>query len=73
MPEHRATTKGTPNKRCEFLTKCPMFPKFEGPTGLEHFKDVYCFTADHVKCERYKQASQGTMPPKNLLPNGRSL
>jgi len=59
-----------PARRCKFIAQCPMFPKFEGPTGLEHFKVAYCQTPDHVNCERFKQAIKGTMPPKNLLPNG---
>ena len=60
----------SPVQRCRFIDKCPMFPRFSPPNGLQHFKEIYCHTAEHTKCARYKLASQGKMPETNLLPNG---
>ncbi len=33
---------------------------------------LYC-ESDFSRCERYKLASAGTMPPGDLLPNGERL
>ncbi|MFK7734236.1 MAG: hypothetical protein AB8B48_21615 [Pseudomonadales bacterium] len=58
---------------CRFSIKCPMYPKFKNEFGLEVFKKTYCHSRRHTECERFKFASNGTMPPADLLPNGRTL
>ena len=58
---------------CQFVVKCPMFPKFKNNFGLNIFRKTYCESRNHTRCERFKLASQGTMPAANLLPNGKTL
>jgi hypothetical protein len=59
--------------QCPFISHCPMFPHFRNELGLAMFKKAYCQSKRHEICERYKKASAGTMPPPDLLPNGRRL
>mgnify|MGYP000390955879 CR=1 FL=1 len=58
---------------CPFINRCPMFPQFRNEFGLQVFKTAFCKSEWHTNCERYKQAITGTMPPANLLPNGKVL
>ena len=50
-----------------------MYPKFKNEFGLRTFKQTYCESDRHVRCHRYKQAVEGTMPPPDLLPNGKTM
>lgn len=59
--------------QCKYKEKCPMFPVFKNTFGLQVFKLTYCESINHNKCERFKLASVGSMPPANLLPNGKQL
>lgn len=58
---------------CKFVRKCPMYPQFKNEFGLRMFKLTYCESTNYPQCARYKLASKGTMPPGDLLPNGRTL
>ena len=49
-----------------------MFPLFKHEGTLAVWKINYC-QADYTRCARYEQASQGTRPPRELLPNGKML
>lgn len=56
-------------KQCRFLAKCPMFPLFTSKSILRIYQIRYC-EGTYTDCARYKKASQGVMPPANLLPDG---
>ena len=49
-----------------------MFGEFASRSTLRIFQIHYCH-GDHGKCERFRKASQGVMPPPNLLPDGSEL
>lgn len=57
---------------CPFMKICPMFPVFESQLIPRIYQSQYC-TSRYEKCERYKLASHGTMPPPELLPDGDKL
>ncbi len=60
-------------KGCRFISRCPMYPKFKNEFGVRMFKMTYCESSNFEQCARYKLASNGEMPPADLLPNGRTL
>ena len=49
-----------------------MFPIFQNRHVLRIYQIQYC-ESRFKDCERYKQASKGTMPPPELLPDGKNL
>ncbi len=61
------------SQHCRFASRCPMYPKFKNEFGLNVFKTSYCHSSRHEQCSRFALASKGTMPPADLLPNGKTL
>lgn len=57
---------------CKFVRKCPMFGEFSSRATLRIFQIHYCY-GDYGRCERYKRATRGFMPPADLLPDGTLL
>lgn len=57
---------------CPKMVRCPVFPIFRNRSALRVLQSLYC-EADFSRCERFKIASTGTMPPRTLLPDGRHL
>ena len=49
-----------------------MFPIFQNKHVLRIYQIQYC-ESQFENCERYKQASKGTMPEPELLPDGKVL
>ncbi len=49
-----------------------MFPRFQSAAILRIYQIRYCEGA-FDKCARYAKASQGEMPPGDLLPDGDRL
>lgn len=48
-----------------------MFPLFVEGTALAVIKALYC-EGVYTNCERYKRATRGVIPPRDLLPDGRT-
>lgn len=57
---------------CPKMSGCPVFPEFRNQSALKTMQALYC-EGDFSRCERYKSASKGIMPPKDLLPDGSRL
>lgn len=49
-----------------------MFPRFQSEAILRIYQIRYC-EGDFGRCERYKRASDGVMPPASLLPDGEHI
>ncbi|MFK8002904.1 MAG: hypothetical protein AB8H86_25270 [Polyangiales bacterium] len=56
---------------CPKIAKCPMFPLFVEGTALAVIKALYC-EGVYTNCERYKSVGRGVIPPRDLLPDGRT-
>ena len=57
---------------CPNVDRCPMFPRFRSDSPLRVIQSLYREGA-YERCERYRLASQGTMPDPRPLPDGRRL
>ncbi|MCP5179162.1 MAG: hypothetical protein H6994_04545 [Pseudomonadales bacterium] len=73
MPDNAAKREQPNTDSCRFSSRCPMYQTFRNDFGLRMFQTTYCNSANHAKCARFALASKGTMPPSDLLPNGRTL
>ena len=54
------------------MSGCPVFPEFRNQSALKMMQALYC-EGDFSRCQRFKIASSGVMPPKDLLPDGSRL
>lgn len=59
-------------RECPQIERCPMFPLFGHESALETLKALYCH-GEHGSCARWRLFSDGVVPPRNLLPDGRTL
>ena len=57
---------------CPKMVKCPVFPEFRNRSALKMMQALYC-EADFSRCERFKIASAGELPPRDMLPDGSRL
>jgi hypothetical protein len=57
---------------CPHKDGCALFPLFNLKASLKTWQIRYC-EADYSVCHRYQMTQRGEKPPKNLLPNGKSL
>lgn len=58
---------------CPNIERCPLFPKLKNQASLQFCLDSYC-NADFRSCARYIHVRKTqSMPPADLLPNGKSL
>ena len=56
-------------QHCPHVERCQMFPVFQNESALRSNQHSYCYSM-FESCERYKLASNGTMPRPRLLPDG---
>ncbi len=59
-------------KTCPNKQSCQLFPLFRLRSSLQYWMEVYC-DADYRRCVRYQRACEGSMPPPNILPNGKDI
>lgn len=57
---------------CPKMVACPVFPEFRNRAALKMMQALYC-EGDFQRCERFKSASVGVTPPRDLLPDGSTL
>lgn len=58
--------------RCKHVDCCPMFALFSLKAGLRIWQAHYCEKSPE-RCERIRMEAAGSMPPADLLPNGRMI
>lgn len=56
---------------CPNTHRCPIYPDL-GKTSLATLKALYC-EGVYDGCARYKSMKAGTVPARDLLPNGQRL
>jgi len=66
------STSTAERESCPNVDRCPMFPLFTTQTILRVLQHEYCHHR-FTECERYKTLQSGTMPDKELLPDGTRL